>query len=205
MSHLTLSEQQLDEYLARRLGLQTAYHGERQDGTAATPGPTKHGNIVLTTPETARAGCVTLTLPKPVSANLYWRTFLPKGHTRPIVTLSDQAKAYKAQVKQIARHAGITTPLAGRIELTIQLYPERPLDWAKRARKNPGGWDDDVRSIDLDNALKVAIDAIKDVVIDDDKWVRRLVAERMEPDGDGRLVVTVRKIVPPPLPQTELL
>lgn len=141
---------------------------------------------------------ITLTLPRPVSANLYWRTFLPRGHTRPIVTLSEQAKDYKAQVKLIARQAGVTHPLKGRVELIVEMYPERPLDWVKRARKDPYGWDDDVRSIDLDNALKVVIDAIKDVVISDDKWVRRIVASRMEPDGPARLVVTATTIVPPP-------
>ena len=53
-------------------------------------------------------------------------------------------------------------------------------------------WDDSVRCIDLDNAQKVLLDAFKGVVFEDDKWVRRIVAERAEPDADGaRVVVTI--------------
>ncbi|MFX7793104.1 RusA family crossover junction endodeoxyribonuclease, partial [Acinetobacter baumannii] len=53
-------------------------------------------------------------------------------------------------------------------------------------------WDDTVRCIDLDNAKKVLLDALKGVAIEDDQWVRRIVAERMEPDADGaRVVLTV--------------
>lgn len=204
-SHLTMSEAQFAEYMSRAPQRSITNTPPReQDGKAATPGPAQHAEKVLKRPETAQGQCVTLTLPKPVSANLYWRTFLPKGHSRPIVTLSDQAKNYKAQVKLIARQAGITKPISGRVELSIELYPDRPLDWARRAAKNPAAWDDDVRCIDLDNCLKVAIDAIKGVVIDDDKWVRKIIAERMEPDGDGRLVITVRKIVLVELAQAAL-
>jgi crossover junction endodeoxyribonuclease RusA len=52
-------------------------------------------------------------------------------------------------------------------------------------------WDDTVRCIDIDNANKVLLDALKDVAIEDDKWVRKLTAERMEPDGEARVVVTI--------------
>jgi crossover junction endodeoxyribonuclease RusA len=49
-----------------------------------------------------------------------------------------------------------------------------------------------VQCIDIDNANKVLLDSLKDVVIDDDKWVRRLTSERMEPDaGEARVVVTI--------------
>ena len=149
---------------------------------------------------------ISLVLPWPVSSNRYWRSFVPRGHKRAIVVLSDEAKEYKAQVAMLARVAGVRAALSGRIALGIKLYPARPLDWAKRAQKNPLGWDDDVRSIDLDNALKVLIDSIKDVVIEDDKWVRRIEAERMEPDANGaRVVLTVTQIARAESPQLELV
>lgn len=110
--------------------------------------------------------------------------------------VSTEAKAYKAEVGWLAKAAGIRKPLAARVAIDIQLYPARPADWAKRAQKDPMGWDDTVRCIDLDNANKVLLDALKGVVIEDDKWVRRLTSERMEPDGgQARVVVTVRKLV----------
>ena len=49
------------------------------------------------------------------------------------------------------------------------------------------------------------LDALKGVAIEDDKWVRRLVAERMEPDAEGsRVVVTIRQM-PLPVVQGSLL
>lgn len=52
-----------------------------------------------------------------------------------------------------------------------------------------------MQCIDLDNAQKVLMDSLKGVVMEDDKWVRRIVAERAEPDGEARLIVTVTPII----------
>lgn len=148
---------------------------------------------------------ITLVLPWPVSANRYWRSFVPRGHQRAIVTLSDEAKAYKQEVGWLAKAAGVRKPITGRVAVDVQLYPMRPADWAKRAAKDPAGWDDTVRCIDLDNARKVLYDALKGVAFEDDKWVRKDSAERMEPDGEARVVVTVRRITPVVLPQGSLI
>jgi len=154
--------------------------------------------------ESGGSEAITLLLPWPVSANKYWRSFVPKGQTRALVVLSDEAKAYKVKVKAIARAAGISTPITGRVELDVRLYPARPKDWVKRAQRDPGGWDNTVQSIDLDNALKVTIDALKDNVIEDDRFVWRIEAERMEPSGEARMVVTVRSLAPRDVPQLGL-
>lgn len=148
---------------------------------------------------------IELTLPYPVSANVYWRSFVPRGHSRATVTLSDEAKAYKAMVGCLVRAAGVMRPIAGRVAITVRLYPARPQDWARRARKDPAGWDDDVRCIDLDNANKVLLDSLKGWAIEDDRWVRRIVSERMEPDGEARVVVTIEPLARAPLPQLDLL
>jgi crossover junction endodeoxyribonuclease RusA len=124
---------------------------------------------------------IELTLPYPISANRYWRSFVPRGHARAIVTLSDEAKAYKEQVNLLAWQQGIREPLEGRLQIEIDLYPYRPLDWAKRARKSPEFWDDSVQCLDLDNANKVLLDSLKGVAIEDDKWVRRITAEPCSP------------------------
>lgn len=152
------------------------------------------------------ARSITLTLPYPISANVYWRSFTPPGRNRSVVIVSEEAKAYKQEVGWLARAAGIRSPLAGRVSVDIRLYPERPQDWAKRAQKDPFGWDDDVRCIDLDNARKVLLDALKMVAFDDDKWVWKDSGERMEPDEHGaRVVVTITKIERPQSPQGSLL
>jgi crossover junction endodeoxyribonuclease RusA len=147
----------------------------------------------------------TLTLPWPVSANRYWRSFVPRGQSRAIVVLSDEAKAYKQRVGWMVKAAGLRAPITGRVEIAIQLYPNRPQDWKARQRKFGAAWDDTVQCLDLDNANKVLLDALKGVAIDDDKWVRRIVSERMEPDaGDARVVVTITAIATAQ-PQADLL
>ena len=135
----------------------------------------------------------TLSLPYPVSANVYWRTRVAGKIAMTYV--SNEAKAYKAQVLALARAAGIITPIKGRVQLEIWLYPGRPQDWQKRQQKLGANWDDGVRCIDLDNANKVLLDSLKDVVIEDDAWVRRIASQRMEPDeGGARVVVRVTSI-----------
>lgn len=145
---------------------------------------------------------ITLTLPYPISSNRYWRPVRIGQHITIVPT--KEAKQYRADVATLCRAAGIRTPLAGWVAVDVRLYPNRPQDWQKRQRQHGEAWDDTVQCIDLDNANKVLLDALKGVAIDDDKWVRRLTAERMEPDGEARVVVTVAAI-PRRRPQLELL
>lgn len=136
---------------------------------------------------------IELTLPYPISSNRYWRSFAV--NKRAIVTVSKEAEQYRERVNLLCWQAGIRAPLQGRVAIEIDLYPQRPLDWAKRARKDPASWDDTVQCLDLDNAQKVLLDSLKDVAIQDDKWVRKITAQRMEPDEHGaRVVVRIAKI-----------
>lgn len=142
---------------------------------------------------------IVLTLPYPVSANRYWKTAARGG--RAMTYVSGEAKDYRAKVAAIARARGIFSPMYGRVEVAVQLYPHRPLDHKKRMRDHGAAWDDTVSCIDLDNANKVLLDSLKGVVIQDDKWVRRLTSERMEPDGEARVVLYVRSMPVPVLQQ----
>ncbi len=135
---------------------------------------------------------ITLILPYPLSANRYWRPVKLGKHISIVPT--KEAKAFRADIMARCYAQGIRTPLAGRVHVDVKLYPKRPLDWQARQRKLGPVWDDGVMCIDIDNANKVLLDALKDVAIEDDKWVRRLTAERMEPDGEARVVVTITAI-----------
>jgi crossover junction endodeoxyribonuclease RusA len=84
---------------------------------------------------------------------------------------SDEAKRFKRDCGWIAKAAGARTPMTGPVELRILLVP------ANRV------------CMDLDNALKVTIDALKGIVYEDDSQVYRIVAERLAPDGRARLEV----------------
>jgi crossover junction endodeoxyribonuclease RusA len=126
---------------------------------------------------------VKLILPYPVSANRYWVTFpyidretkKPKAVTVP----SAEAKAFKQEVAWRARAAG-GKPASGPVELRIALIPRNKV------------------CMDLDNALKVTIDALKGIVYADDAQVFKIVAERRDPDPTGpRLEVEILPLMLP--------
>lgn len=138
---------------------------------------------------------VRLVLPYPVSANRYWASRVIKakatGRYMAMTYVTPEAVAYKDQVKDLAKAAGVKAPIEGRVLLDLELYPHRPLDWAKRQRQLGAAWDDTVQCIDLGNAEKVISDALQGVVIADDKWIWEQTKRRMEPDGEARVVVTI--------------
>lgn len=134
---------------------------------------------------------ITLILPYPVSANRYWRTVVNRKTGHAMTFVSEEAKAFKTEVAWKAKTCGVKSPLLGRIAISYTLHPKLPQDWARRQRKDPSGWTDTVQCMDLDNAQKVLLDAMKGVVFSDDKWVRRIVAQRGEPLGEACLVVSV--------------
>lgn len=121
-----------------------------------------------------------VTLPYPVSANRYWRSFRGRdGGT--VVVLSDEAQSYKAQVGWLVKAAGLRTPISGLIELRIVLHPiQRKTITAK-----------DARCMDLDNALKVTIDAMNGIAYSDDGKIRKLTAERGPTAPGGGLTVEI--------------
>lgn len=141
-----------------------------------------------------------IVLPYPISANRYWtsRAVKSKKTGKDIVLThpSTEAQAFRTEVQWLAAAAGVRKPLTGRIDLTVQLYPKRPLDFAKRARKDPDGWEDSVQCIDLGNCEKVLCDALNGIAWVDDKQIRRMILLRESPDEHGpRCVVTFSEMI----------
>lgn len=140
---------------------------------------------------------ITIVLPWPISTNAYMshRIVTPKGkRSMAIPYLTKEAKEYKERVAWMVHAAGIREPIRGRVSLDYKLFPKRPQDWQKRQRDHGITWDDTVQCLDLDNAQKVLFDSLKNIAFEDDKWIRRITAERMEPDGEARVVVTITAI-----------
>jgi len=123
-----------------------------------------------------------LELPYPVSANRYWRSFVPKGWTRAVVHLSDEAKRYKRDVGWLAKQAGYHQPTRRPIALHLTLVPRNGV------------------VMDLGNCLKIAEDALQGIVYENDKQVRSIAIEYGEPDGKGALIVDVSEFVPAAAP-----
>ena len=126
-----------------------------------------------------------LVLPYPVSANRYWRTVVAQRRDGPkkpraLTFVSDEAKSYKTECAWRAKEAGFRVPMAGAVELRMRLVPKNRI------------------CMDLDNALKVSIDALKGIVYADDAQVFKIVAERADPDPAGaRLEVEILPLVMP--------
>lgn len=150
------------------------------------------------------AQSIRLVLPYPISSNRYWDyRILPAKGGRPAMALkytTALAKAFKQDVQLLALRAGVRKPIEGRYALQIELYPHRPLDYAKRARKDADGWEDTVQCIDLGNCEKVLSDALNGIAWVDDKMARDIHLLRMTPDEHGaRVVVTITPIITAPI------
>lgn len=113
---------------------------------------------------------VKLVLPYPVSANRYWISFWAKNLRRVITGVTKEAEAFKEECEWRARAAGVRVPLTGPVELRVRLVPENKV------------------CMDLDNALKVTVDAMKGIVYADDDQIYRIVAERGNADPTGKHV-----------------
>ena len=111
-----------------------------------------------------------LSLPYPPSANRYWRIF--RGRATP----SKAATEYKAVVRQSACLGVITGPLA----LSITLHPKQCKDGSESKVV-----------IDLDNCLKVALDALQGVAYENDRQVKRITLAYGESMPDGGLTIVV--------------
>ncbi len=118
-----------------------------------------------------------LILPYPVSANRYWRIW------RNRAVRSAQAEAYRETVRRIAQEAG-EMPSEGSVAVRLRLIPKANKDGS--ASKTV---------IDLDNALKVALDALQGIAYHNDRQVRRIAAEYgSEPKQGGGLAVEIEEL-----------
>jgi crossover junction endodeoxyribonuclease RusA len=124
-----------------------------------------------------------LSLPYPVSSNRYWKSF-PGPHGSVVVKTSNEAEVYKRSVGWLAKKAGLRSPIPGLIELCVTLHPIKPKTLVAGR---------DLRSIDLDNCLKVTIDALNGIAYEDDSKIRRILAERGEPVEGGSIEVEIRR------------
>jgi crossover junction endodeoxyribonuclease RusA len=116
----------------------------------------------------------TLNLPYAVSANRYWR------NVRGRMIRSDEANAYRQSVLTAARQAGMK-PIAGR-DVTVQIVLQPRMTQRGLSSKS---------RLDLDNCIKVVLDALNAVAYTDDRQVVRLMAEIGAPIPEGGLTVTI--------------
>lgn len=107
-----------------------------------------------------------LRLAYPVSANRYWRTF--RGRT----IRSSEADAYKASARVVAERFGVVE-IQGPVSVSIALLPKL----TKRGLAS-------LTCMDLDNCIKVTLDALNGIAYFDDAQVVNLSA-RIGPAVEG--------------------
>jgi crossover junction endodeoxyribonuclease RusA len=114
---------------------------------------------------------VNLTLPYPPSANDYWHIT-----RRGFVHVSPKARSYKARVGlavRLAMQQRKQARVEGPVAVTVKVFRPR-------------------RVGDLDNTLKVLLDAMKGHAFEDDKQVVRILAERFDDANEPRVEVEVQ-------------
>lgn len=94
---------------------------------------------------------------------------------------SGEANSYRRHVADVAEQIGVEA-IEGAVSVSITLHPKLTISGVASAVV-----------LDLDNCLKVVLDALQGVAYANDKQVRRIVAEYGEPIKDGGISVWVRK------------
>ena len=117
---------------------------------------------------------IRMILPYPVSANRYWRIAQNRHYH------SKEALAYRRDVALIALRGGYAKPYQGDVVVRLALCPEL-------TRKGVAS----KTRLDLDNCLKVALDALQGVAFSNDKQVVKLIAELGPAQVGGALMVEV--------------
>ena len=117
-----------------------------------------------------------LSLNYPPSANRYWRCF------RNRMVPSAAATAYKKHVRMVAQSDGVVLHNDS-ICVNIQLLPK--LTAKGEASKV---------LLDLDNCLKVALDALQGVIIENDNQVKEIHASYGAPTDGGGLRIEVKRM-----------
>lgn len=123
---------------------------------------------------------VELKLPYPVSTNRYWRTAVVNGRARTY--RSKDANDYRCAAQWIAKEKQVK-PHDGDYSLELELHP----------RQNKDGSASEV-VMDLDNALKVTLDALEGVFYKNDNQVKRLSIRYGKPVIGGALTVIAARL-----------
>ena len=110
------------------------------------------------------------TLPYPPSANAYWRSVNGR------VLVSAKARAYKEDVRWVARDAGAQV-LEGPLVVSVDVYRPRKIG-------------------DLDNVLKVLLDSMRGICFEDDKQIVEIRARRFDDKENPRVELAICEFIP---------
>jgi len=111
---------------------------------------------------------ISFTLPLPPSANRYWR------HANNRAYLSTEAKLYKRAVYYLLKSKRIT-PLQNEVAIKLNVYRQR-------------------KAGDLDNRIKVCLDALNGLAYKDDSQIVEIHAHRHDDKLNPRIEVELSSV-----------
>lgn len=127
------------------------------------------------------------------------------GKDRPRTTKAghvytpEATKDYEARIRWVWRSAtqGKVPPLEGPVAVTLKAFYPIPQSApkAKRAKMLSGALRPQVKP-DIDNVVKIALDALNGLAYLDDKQVVRLQASKHYVEGSGALYLRVEEVTP---------
>lgn len=127
----------------------------------------------------------------------------PQGKQRPrfsrisktVYTPNKTAKYEKQIAKAYAESGGKCIPADCYVSVTVSAFFPVPKSYSKKKRENclerilrPD------KKPDMDNILKVVLDALNEVAYEDDKQVVELIGRKYYTPGDGYLWINVREV-----------
>lgn len=118
---------------------------------------------------------ITLELPYPVSVNSIWRVYKGRQSVTP------EARRYRNEVKYICSQQKVKM-IRGPVSIVVEVRPK--LTISGRASKV---------LIDLDNSLKLVLDALQGIAINNDRDVKRIYAYYGEPVESGGLIISIEE------------
>ena len=116
-------------------------------------------------------------LPYPLSTNAIWR------RVGKLTLLSKDARQWKLDA-QAAMAESSARMIAGRVCVDFTLHPRMTKTGASK------------RTVDLDNACKLALDSMQGVLFADDSQIDVLTVRRGEPRPGGMLAAVVTELEP---------
>lgn len=119
-----------------------------------------------------RSGVLKHVLPWPPSANAYWRSIVIRGAVRVLV--SGEARKYKERVASLIP----ANPANGHLSVTMAFYRPRRIG-------------------DLDNSIKVTLDALKGILFHDDKQIVEIRATRHDDKDNPRVEIHLNSGIDP--------
>jgi Holliday junction resolvase RusA-like endonuclease len=152
---------------------------------------------------------IKITVPYPISTNDYlgWmvagsggkrfcKSYVKKTTEEFKELCADELKKEVARMNQELDDKIVLPVKNIKFEAHVIVYPKLPKAWKKLQKEDPDNWELKIKTIDIDNSLKVLFDSFNNVLYGDDRKIWRIVVERGYPIENGGAEVVFKEYIP---------